>query len=90
MDSRFEIRIEILEDRTLKLDYNSVVASLKEAEQRIKKSEDKEEALVVNNRSKRKLAKGNNPNRNKQIQRKRKEECWCCGEEGHVKTECQI
>ena len=86
LDSRFETRIEILQDKTSKLDYDSIVASLKEAEQRIRKSEDEEKALATIEKSRKK----GNGLKHKQNQRKRKGECWCCGEEGHVKTECSI
>ena len=88
LDSRFETRIEILQDKTSKLDYDLVIASLKETEQRIKKIDNEEKALVAIEMSKKKKKDHNAYKENRKP--KRKGECWCCEEEGHVKTECLI
>src|SRR6266487_2650370 len=95
LDSRYDTRIEILEDRVSELDYNSVVASLKETEQRIKVVEDEEKALAANDqlgkqsqRKKGRFTRNSNPKAGSQ--RKRQGKCWCCRDGGNIKTESSV
>ena len=90
----YHTRIEILEDRMSTLDYDSVVVSLKETEQRLKaRSTDgyaDERALTANDRLRKHPKRPVKPSGSGQESLKRKRACWCCGDEGHIKTECRV
>jgi hypothetical protein len=90
----YHTRIEILEDRISTLDYDSVVVSLKETEQRLKRRPtdgySDEKALTANDRLKKHTKRPVKLTGSNQQSSKRKRTCWCCGDEGHVKTECRV
>ena len=104
LGTRYLTRIEILEDKILTLDYDLVVISLKETEQRLKSkttyatNATDEQALTVNDRTNRRPKRsGKGPGQNQGDQagkagqkRKRDRSCWCCGDEGHMKRECSV
>jgi hypothetical protein len=100
LGSEYDTRIEILEDKLSTLDFDSAVISLKETEQRLKsRSQGPNETVLAAKDQpwKRQKVQGTKRPDNGgqggyggQKGKKRKGTCYCCGEEGHFKTECHV
>jgi len=103
LGAEYSTRIEILEDKISTLDYDSVVVSLKETEQRLKSTTKyrmnttDEQALTANDRQNKHIRRPRrSPNQSQNSQAsnqgslKRKRSCWCCGDEGHIKADCPV